>query len=72
MPNEALREIERVGYVDKHIAYFRAASRHNPLTTFPLLGPVDKGVAAVGRGYHRVRNAFRKCAPAADRAISLG
>jgi hypothetical protein len=31
MPNEALREIERVGYVDEHIAYSWAASHHIPL-----------------------------------------
>jgi hypothetical protein len=31
MPNEALREIERIGYVDERIAHSRAASHHNPL-----------------------------------------
>jgi hypothetical protein len=38
----------------------------------PVLGPVDKGVTGVGRGCHRLRTAFRKFAPAADRAISTG
>ena len=35
----------------------------------PILGPVDKAVTAVRRGYHGVRTAFRKCPATADRAI---
>ena len=35
----------------------------------PVLGPVDKGEAAVGSGCHRLRTAFRKRAATADRAI---
>jgi hypothetical protein len=31
MPNEALHENERVGYVDERIAYSRPALYHNPL-----------------------------------------
>jgi hypothetical protein len=38
----------------------------------PVLGPVDKGVAAVGRGRYRVRGACRKCPTAADCAVGTG
>jgi hypothetical protein len=38
-----------------------------------ILGPVDKGVAGVRRGYHCVQTTFRKCAAAADDgAVSIG
>ena len=37
----------------------------------PALGPVDKGVAGVGRGCNGLRTASHKCATAADRAVGL-
>jgi hypothetical protein len=38
----------------------------------PVLGPVNEGMAAVGRGRHRLRSTFRKCAPAAYCAVCTG